>query len=46
MPDTREKLSTMGFDPVASTPEEFATWIRTEIARWGKVIRDANITLQ
>ena len=46
MPDTRDKLSTMGFDPVASTPEEFAQWIRTEIVRWGKVIRDANIALQ
>jgi tripartite-type tricarboxylate transporter receptor subunit TctC len=46
MPDTREKLATMGFDPVASTPEEFAQWIRTEIVRWGKVIRDANIALQ
>ena len=45
-PDTREKLATMGFDPVASTPEEFAQWIRTEIVRWGKVIRDANIALQ
>jgi len=46
MPDTREKLAAMGFDPVASTPEEFAQWIRTEIVRWGKVIRDANIALQ
>src|SRR3954471_5299397 len=45
-PDTREKLAAMGFDPVASTPEEFAEWIRTEIVRWGKVIRDANIALQ
>lgn len=43
-PDTREKLATMGFDPVASTPEEFATWIRTETVRWGKVVRDAKIT--
>jgi tripartite-type tricarboxylate transporter receptor subunit TctC len=46
MPDTREKLATMGFDTVASTPEEFAQWIRSEIVRWGKVIRDANIALQ
>jgi len=43
-PDTRERLATMGFDPVASTPEEFATWIRTESVRWGKVVRDAKIT--
>ena len=43
-PETRERLAKMGFDPVASTPEEFATWIRTETVRWGKVIRDAKIT--
>ena len=46
MPDTRQKLSTMGFDPVGSTPEQFAEWIRTEIVRWGDVIRDAHIALQ
>jgi len=28
------------------TPEEFAQWIRTEIVRWGKVIREANIGFQ
>ena len=46
MPDVKEKLASMGFDPVASTPEEFADWIRSEIPRWGKVIRDAGITMQ
>jgi tripartite-type tricarboxylate transporter receptor subunit TctC len=46
MPETRDRLATMGFDPVASTSEEFARWIRTEIVRWGKVIRDASIALQ
>jgi tripartite-type tricarboxylate transporter receptor subunit TctC len=46
MPDTRDKLATMGFDPVASSPDEFAAWIRTEIVRWGKVIRDADIALR
>jgi tripartite-type tricarboxylate transporter receptor subunit TctC len=45
-PDTREKLAAMGFDPVGSTPEEFAQWVRTEIVRWGKVIRDAGIAQQ
>ena len=43
-PDTKERLATMGFDPVASTPEEFASWIKTDMARWGKVVRDAKIT--
>jgi tripartite-type tricarboxylate transporter receptor subunit TctC len=46
MPDVRDKLASMGFDPVASTPEQFAEWIRSEIPRWGKVIRDANIAMQ
>ncbi len=42
-PDVRERLATLGFDPVASTPEEFAKRIGIEIASWGKVIRAANI---
>src|SRR5260370_38453921 len=46
MPDAREKLASMGFDPVGSTPEEFTAWIRSEIPRWAKVIRDANIEVQ
>ena len=44
-PDTRERLATMGFDPVASTPDEFAAWIKTEALRWGKVVREAKITV-
>ena len=42
--DTRERLATLGFDPIASTPEEFSSWIGTEVVRWTKVIRDAKIT--
>jgi tripartite-type tricarboxylate transporter receptor subunit TctC len=45
-PEFREKLAALGFDPVASTPEHFARWIRTEIAKWAKVIRDGNIGVQ
>lgn len=42
-PDVREKLVAMGSDPVGSTPEEFYAYVKTELARWGKVIRDNNI---
>jgi tripartite-type tricarboxylate transporter receptor subunit TctC len=45
-PEFRERLLALGFDPVASTPEHFAAWIRTEIAKWAKVIRDGNIAVQ
>jgi tripartite-type tricarboxylate transporter receptor subunit TctC len=45
-PEFRERLLALGFDPVASTPEHFAAWIKTEIAKWAKVIRDGNIAVQ
>jgi len=45
-PEIRERLVTLGFEPVAGSPEEFAAWIRNETAKWANVIRDANITPQ
>jgi tripartite-type tricarboxylate transporter receptor subunit TctC len=42
-PDMKERLAAVGFEAVGSTPAEFATRIKAEIAKWGKVIRDANI---
>ena len=43
VPDMKERLTTLGYEVVASTPEEFATRIKIEIDMWGKVIRAANI---
>jgi tripartite-type tricarboxylate transporter receptor subunit TctC len=43
LPETKERLITLGFDTVASTPEEFGARIRSEIALWGRVIRAGNI---
>jgi tripartite-type tricarboxylate transporter receptor subunit TctC len=39
-PDVRDKLRDMEFEVVGSTPEQFGSWIRAEIPRWGKVIRE------
>ena len=39
----REKLADQGFEPVGDSPQEFAAYIKSEIAKWGKVIRDAGI---
>jgi tripartite-type tricarboxylate transporter receptor subunit TctC len=41
--DVRERLDAIGFVPVGNTPGEFAAIIKAETARWGKVIKDANI---
>ena len=38
-PDVRDKLLAVEFEMVAGSPEQFGEWIRTEIARWGKVIK-------
>jgi len=43
LPDVKERLPTLGFEAVASTPEEFAIRIKVETEMWGKVIRAANI---
>jgi tripartite-type tricarboxylate transporter receptor subunit TctC len=45
-PDMKERLAALGYDMVASTPEEFATRIKVEIDMWAKVIRAANIKPQ
>ena len=46
LPDMRERLPTLGFEPVANTPEQFAERIKVEVETWGKVIRAANIKVQ
>jgi tripartite-type tricarboxylate transporter receptor subunit TctC len=42
-PDVAERAKTLGLDLVGSTPEQFAKFQRDEIAKWGGVIRTANI---
>jgi tripartite-type tricarboxylate transporter receptor subunit TctC len=43
LPDTRERLTAAGFEMVGSSAEAFAALIKNDLARLGKVIRDANI---
>jgi tripartite-type tricarboxylate transporter receptor subunit TctC len=42
-PDIRERIGALGFDVIASTPEQFAAQIKDEVEKWGKVIRSAGI---
>jgi tripartite-type tricarboxylate transporter receptor subunit TctC len=42
-PDATEKLAALGFEAIASTPDEFAARIATDIPKWANVIRAANI---
>jgi tripartite-type tricarboxylate transporter receptor subunit TctC len=43
LPDTKEKMATLGFTAVGTTPEATAAIFRMESAKWVKVIRDAGI---
>ncbi|HET7160179.1 MAG TPA: tripartite tricarboxylate transporter substrate binding protein, partial [Burkholderiales bacterium] len=45
-PEARKQLAAEGGEAVGNTPEEFARWIRTEIAKWTKVVKDANIRVE
>jgi len=46
MPDVKERLATMGSTPVGGTPEQFGAYVKNEIARWGRVIRENNIRVE
>ena len=41
IPEIREKLIQQGVDPVGSTPDEFAAYIRSETEKWAKVVKMA-----
>jgi tripartite-type tricarboxylate transporter receptor subunit TctC len=46
LPEVTERFAALGFEPVASTPEEFARHARAEFDKWAKVIRESNIKAQ
>ena len=45
-PDLGARFSEQGADIIASSPAQFATHIRTELARWSKVVREAGIKVE
>ncbi|MEA2903985.1 MAG: hypothetical protein QOI12_1372 [Alphaproteobacteria bacterium] len=45
LPEVNSRLRTLGFDPIANSPAEFAERIRTEGAKWDQVAKDANIRI-
>jgi tripartite-type tricarboxylate transporter receptor subunit TctC len=45
LPEIRDRLTAMAYRPIANTPEEFDAFIRAEIAKWAKVIKDSGARL-
>ena len=46
LPDVRDRLLSQSTEPVGNTPAEFAAFMKSEHAKWGKVIRAANIRVE
>lgn len=46
LPDVKERLSVLGFEPVVSTSAAFGARIKSEIAKWDKVVRAAHIRIE
>jgi tripartite-type tricarboxylate transporter receptor subunit TctC len=45
-PEIRSRYATLGIEPVANTPAQFAEQIRADLARWEKVVRQAGIRIE
>ena len=45
-PDVKERMFGLGMEVAGGTPEEFGALVRSDIAKWAKVIRDAGIKMQ
>jgi tripartite-type tricarboxylate transporter receptor subunit TctC len=46
LPDVKQRLNTLGFDPIGTGGGEFAAYIRDEMAKYEKIIRDAKIKVE
>jgi tripartite-type tricarboxylate transporter receptor subunit TctC len=46
LPDVKQRLNALGFEPIGSNGEEFATYIREEMAKYEKIINDAKIKVE
>jgi tripartite-type tricarboxylate transporter receptor subunit TctC len=43
IPDTIKKIQNAGLEPLSGTPDQFSEFLKAEITRWGKVVKEAKI---
>jgi len=46
LPDVRQRLVTAGLDPWQLTPEQMASFVKSDLARWRDLLREANVKIQ
>jgi tripartite-type tricarboxylate transporter receptor subunit TctC len=45
LPEVRERLGSVGAEPGGNTPDEFGAFIRSETAKYARIVKDANIKI-
>ena len=43
LPEVQDRMLNLGLDPVGDTPDEFAAFVKADIARWAKVIKESGV---
>ncbi|MGA7487304.1 MAG: tripartite tricarboxylate transporter substrate binding protein [Xanthobacteraceae bacterium] len=44
-PDVKERIKTLGYDMIASTPAQFGAQVRNDVVRWSEVVKRANVPM-
>jgi tripartite-type tricarboxylate transporter receptor subunit TctC len=45
-PEFAHQISAIGIDPLGSTPDEFAAFLRKEIPRWKEIVQEAGVKVE
>jgi tripartite-type tricarboxylate transporter receptor subunit TctC len=46
LPDVQERMAALGLEPAGGTPQAFAEFVKSDIARWSKVIRESGVRVE
>jgi len=44
-PDVKDRIKTLGYDEIGSTPEDFAAQVKNDVERWSEVVKRANVPM-
>ena len=44
--ETRKRMADFGFEPIGTTPEEFGAFVKEDIARWGKLVKETGAKVE
>ena len=43
--DVKDRIKTLGYDEIGSTPEDFAAQVKNDVERWSEVVKRANVPM-